>query len=201
MLVRIRVARGVDMKFGLVVLGSAVSLAISTTASAEVVQATAAGFEVKQIVTIDAPIGQTWATLLAPQKWWDHEHTYSDDSANLRLEAAASGCFCELIPKTKGSVEHAHIVYFQPPRMLRMVGALGPLQAEAVNGTLTFRLDPDGSKSTKVTLNYVVGGYVRAGADTLAPKVDEVLATQLLGLKSAAEASGGVPEVKPGPGR
>ena len=187
------------MKFGIAVFGATL-LACAAPASAEVVQATPAGFEISQTVTIDASIGQTWATLIVPQKWWDHEHTYSDDSANLRLEAAATGCFCELIPKSKGSVEHARIVYFQPPRMMRMVGALGPLQAEAVTGTLTFRLDLASATSTKVTLTYVVGGYVRAGADTLAPKVDEVLATQMVGLKAAAEAAG-APEVKPGPGR
>ncbi len=187
------------MKVGAALFGAAM-LVCTTPASAEVVQATAAGFEISQAVTIDAPIGQTWATLITPQKWWDHEHTYSDDSANLRLEAAATGCFCELIPSGGGSVEHARIVYFQPPRMIRMVGALGPLQAEAVIGTLTFRLDPVTETSTKVTLTYVVGGYVRAGADSWAPKVDEVLATQMLGLKAAAEA-GGVPAAKPEPGR
>lgn len=53
-----------------------------------------------------------------------------------------------------------------------MTGALGPLQAEAVTGTLTFRLDPETDKTTRIPLEYVVGGYVRAGADTLAPKVD-----------------------------
>ena len=167
-------------------------------AAAEVVQATPSGFEIKQVVTVDAPVAQTWATLVVPQKWWSHEHTYSDDSANLRLETSATGCFCELIPGSKGSVEHARVVYFQPPRMLRMTGALGPLQAEAVNGTLTFRLDPETERSTRVTMTYVVGGYVRAGADTLAPKVDEVLATQLIGLKAAAEGGvGAVPAATP----
>ena len=71
--------------------------------------------------------------------------------------------------------------------MIRLSGALGPLQAEAVIGTLTFKLSPEGSNATRLTLTYVVGGYVRAGADTLAPKVDEVLALQVLNLKSAAE--------------
>jgi uncharacterized protein YndB with AHSA1/START domain len=177
----------------MVVLGAA-------PASAEVVQATPGGFEVKQVVTVDAPIAQAWAALMLPQKWWDHEHTYSDDSANLSLDSHATGCFCERIPKTEGSVEHAHIVYIQPPRMIRMVGALGPLQAEAVTGTLTFRLDPETEKTTRITLDYVVGGYVRAGADTLAPKVDEVLATQMVGLKAAAEAGvSGTPAAKPEP--
>lgn len=165
---------------------------VSGAAGAEVVQATPASFEIKQVVTIDASVARTWAALMLPQKWWDHEHTYSDDSANLYLDAQATGCFCERIPASKGAVEHARIVYIQPPRMLRLVGALGPLQAEAVTGTLTFRLDPETNTTTRVTLDYVVGGYVRAGADTLAPKVDEVLATQLIGLKTAAEAGVGV---------
>ena len=72
--------------------------------------------------------------------------------------------------------------------MMRLSSALGPLQAEAVVGTLTFKLDPEGSNATKMTLDYVVSGYVSAGADTLAPKVDEVLGLQLAGLKAAAMA-------------
>jgi uncharacterized protein YndB with AHSA1/START domain len=156
--------------------------------AAEVVQATPASFEIKQVVTVEASVARTWGALMVPQKWWDHEHTYSDESANLYLDPQATGCFCERIPASKGTVEHARVVYIQPPRMLRLVGALGPLQAEAVTGTLTFRLDPETKTTTRVTLDYVVGGYVRAGADTLAPKVDEVLATQLIGLKAAAEA-------------
>lgn len=167
---------------------AAAAVMLSTQAAAEVVQATPAGFEIKRVVTVDAPPARTWAALMAPARWWDHEHTYSDDSANLSLDPRAGGCFCEAIPKTKGAVEHARVVYVQGPQMLRMTGSLGPLQAEAVTGTLTFRLDPEGT-GTRVTLEYVVGGYVRAGADTLAPKVDEVLATQLVGLKAAAEAA------------
>lgn len=168
--------------------GLLVILPFATPAAAEVVNATAGGFEINQVVTVDAPIQQTWDTLRSPQRWWDKEHTYSDDSANLSLDSQATGCFCERIPG-KGSVEHAHIVYIQAPRMIRMAGALGPLQAEAVTGTLTFKLDPEGSNATRVTLSYVVGGYVRAGADTLAPKVDEVLALQLVNFKSAAESA------------
>lgn len=176
-------------------------LCAASPASADVVHATPAGFELNQTIIVDAPLGRVWNTLRQPQKWWSKDHTYSDDAANLSMDGQAPGCFCELIPESKGSVEHAHIVYVSPGRMIRMVGALGPLQAEAVNGTLTFRLDPDGDKATRITLTYVVGGYVRAGADTLAPKVDEVLALQLVNLKTAAEAAPVVEAPKPGPGR
>ncbi|MDB5704279.1 MAG: ATPase [Sphingomonas bacterium] len=169
-------------------LSAALALLLVTPASADVVSATTTTMEIHDAITIDAPIQQVWDTLRSPQRWWSKDHTYSDDSANLYLDTQATGCFCERFPDRKGSVEHARILYIQPPRMIRLSGALGPLQAEAVVGTLTFKLDPEGSNATKLTLDYVVSGYVRAGADTLAPKVDEVLALQVVNLKSAAEA-------------
>jgi hypothetical protein len=164
----------------------ALMLALAAPSAAETVKASENGFEIGESVTVDAPITRVWATLLQPQKWWDREHTYSGDSANLSMDDQAPGCFCEKLPD-HGSIEHMHIVYVQPPLMLRMTGALGPLQAEAVNGTLVFKLAADGAASTKVTLSYVVGGYVRVGAETLAPKVDEVLSLQMVNLKAAAE--------------
>ncbi|MFC3581658.1 SRPBCC family protein [Sphingomonas hylomeconis] len=174
------------MKYLLLAVGMG---ALAVPARADVVQATPAGFELRQAVTIDVSIARAWAALKLPQRWWDKDHTYSDDSANLSLDAQAPGCFCERLPDGKGSVEHAHIVYVAPGRMMRLVGSLGPLQAEAVTGTLTFKLDPEGDSATRMTMTYVVGGYVRAGADTLAPKVDEVLALQLINLKTFAESA------------
>lgn len=162
------------------------AIVLAQPARADVVQATPTMFEIHQQVTIDAPLQQSWDALRSPQKWWSKEHTYSDDSANLYLDTQATGCFCERLPD-KGSVEHAHIVYIQPPRLIRLTGALGPLQAEAVTGTLTFQLDAEGSHATRLTLTYLVTGFVRAGADTIAPKVDDVLAIQVKSLKALAE--------------
>jgi len=167
--------------------GVALAIAAATPADAEVVSSSQTMIDIHHSVTIDAPIQQVWDTLRAPQRWWSKDHTYSDNAANLYLDTQATGCFCERLPDHKGSVEHARIVYIEAPRMMRLTGALGPLQAEAVVGTLTFKLDPEGSNATKVTLDYVVSGYVRVGADKVAPKVDEVLGLQLAGLKAAAE--------------
>ncbi len=174
------------MRFLLILAGGLTVAA--TPARAEVVASSATMFDLKQELTVDAPVQQTWDALKAPQRWWNAEHTYSGKAENLYLDAQASGCFCERLDN-KGSIEHLRIAYIQPPRMIRFTGSLGPLQAEAVAGTLTIRLDPAGANATKVTLTYLVAGHIRAGADTLAPKVDEVLAQQLLGLKSAAEAA------------
>ena len=74
-----------------------------------------------------------------------------------------------------------------PDKQLRLSAALGPLQSEGVAGTLDVTIKPSG-KGVRVTMTYVVGGYVRAGAAVLAPLVDQVLNEQLQGLKRAAEA-------------
>ena len=169
-------------------MSAVLALPLAAPSAAEVTAATPTTMVIHQSVTIDAPIQQVWDTLRAPQRWWSKEHTYSGDSANLYLDTQATGCFCERLPGHKGSVEHGRIVYVEAPRMMRLSSALGPLQAEAVVGTLTFKLDPEGANATKLTLDYVVSGYVQAGADTLAPKVDEVLGLQMTGLKTAAEA-------------
>lgn len=172
--------------FGVIALG------LATPTAAEVVKAEPAGFETSATVTIAAPLQVVWDTLRAPTKWWNAEHTYSGDAKNLYIDAQATGCFCEKIPgegAARGSVEHARIVYSQPPKMLRLHGALGPLQAEAVTGTLTFTLTPEGASATKVTLGYVVGGYIRGGAEKIAPLVDKVMTLQLDGLKAAAVAA------------
>ncbi|UVO49743.1 SRPBCC family protein [Sphingomonas sp. SUN019] len=170
-----------------------IALGLATSVQAEVVKAEPAGFETAATVTIAAPPQVVWDTLRSPTKWWNAEHTYSGDAKNLYIDSQATGCFCEKIPgdtpTTRGSVEHARIVYSQPPKMLRLQGALGPLQAEAVTGTMTFTLTPEGAGATKVTLTYVVGGYIRGGAEKIAPLVDKVMTLQLDGLKAAAVAT------------
>ena len=109
------------------------SFLLTSPAVAEVKQATPAGFEIESTVTVAVPVDKAWEVLRAPQKWWNPEHTYSGDAAKLYLDAQATGCFCERMGEgaTRGSVEHGHIVYVQPPRMIRMTSALGPLQAKA----------------------------------------------------------------------
>jgi carbon monoxide dehydrogenase subunit G len=171
---------------------AAATLALATPASAEVTASAPGSFVIERTLTIDAPSAVAWDTLRSPQKWWDPEHTYSGDSANLYMDAQSTGCFCERMAD-KGSVEHAHIVYVAPGRMIRMTGALGPLQAEAVAGTLSFKLDKQGAGATKLTLTYVVGGYMRQGGETLAPLVDKVLGIQVDRLKAAAEAAATAP--------
>lgn len=160
---------------------------IAGPATAEVAKASPQGFESKHVVTIAAPPERVWATLIAPSRWWSKDHTYSGDAANLSLSPRAGGCWCETL-KDGGSVEHMRIAYAQPGKALRAIGGLGPLQAEGVQGAMTFTLAPDGAGATKLTVSYVVGGYLRAGVETTAMPVDVVLGQQIARLKAAAEA-------------
>ena len=78
------------------------------------------------------------------------------------------------------------VVYAAPSEGLRLRGALGPLQTEGVDGTLSWTLKPV-EGGTAVTQTYVVGGYIRSGMEQWAPRVDRVLDEQLQRLKSFAE--------------
>jgi hypothetical protein len=83
-------------------------------------------------------------------------------------------------------VQHLQVVYAAPGKGLRLRGALGPLQPEGIEGTLSWTLRVvDGG--TEVTQSYVVGGYIRSGMDQWAPKVDRVLEEQFQRLKSYVE--------------
>ncbi len=165
-------------------------------APAEVIAQSDAGFVVKHSVEVAADQQAVWKALIAPAKWWSSDHTWSHDAANLYLDAQATGCFCEKLPKPAdapadqriGSVEHMHVIFADPQRgILRMTGSLGPLQSEAANGTLTITL-VKAETGTRIELEYVVGGYMRFKPSEIAPAVDTVLGQQLAGLAKLFEA-------------
>ena len=78
------------------------------------------------------------------------------------------------------------VVYAAPGVGLRLRGALGPLQAEGVDGALSWTLAPV-EGDTNVTQSYVVGGYIRGGMEPWAPRVDRALDEQLQRLKNFVE--------------
>jgi len=175
-------------------------------AQAEVVAQSDAGFVIKQSVEVSADQQAVWKALIAPAKWWSSEHTWSHDAANLYLDAQATGCFCEKLPKPAdapadqriGSAEHMHVIFADPQRgLLRMSGALGPLQGEALNGTLTIELKKT-ETGTRIELEYVVGGYMRMKTEEIAPAVDGVLGQQLAGLAKLFEVAAPAASATPG---
>jgi hypothetical protein len=155
----------------------------ASPAAAEVAAAGETGFVSHNEAEVAASPEAAWAMLARPGEWWNGEHSYSGAAANMTLDAVAGGCFCETIPAADGApagqVEHMRVLYVDPRvRTLRLAGALGPLQSEAVNGVLTMVVEPSGS-GARITWDYVVGGYMRTPFEQVAPLVDRVVGEQL----------------------
>jgi hypothetical protein len=160
---------------------------------AAVTQATPDGFLVEQSVRVAAPADKAWATLVDVARWWSDGHSWSGSAANLHLDAAAGGCLCERWEG--GSVEHAKVLMAIPAQVLRLQGALGPLQELAVTGVLGFALAQEDDGTTRIDLSYRVGGSSGSALDGWAPAVDGMLAGQLARLARTIET--GSPESPP----
>jgi len=114
-------------------------------------------------------------------QWWNGDHSWSGDAANLYMEVEQGGCFCERLPDN-GRVEHLRIIYFSPGKELRFDGALGPLQTMAVQGRMIWTIEAAESGS-KVTFTYKVFGHPEGGLAGIAPAVDGVIGEQLARLE------------------
>jgi len=154
-------------------------------ARADVVGADAGGFQVKTTLTIAAAPAKVYAALLKIGKWWNPEHTWSGNAANLTLSGKPGGCFCEKL-EGGGGVQHMVVVYAAPGKELRLNGALGPLQTEAAIGNLILTLNPK-HQGTEFSAVYSVAGYTKSGWVAWAPDVDAVLNQQFTRLKSYIE--------------
>lgn len=170
-----------------IILLTAAGAFIAVPAYAEVKSQNEAGFVVGHTAEVLAKPEDVWKRLLVPKDWWNPSHSWSGKTDGFYIDAQAGGCFCELLQdkaidgsvKPRGSVEHMRVLFTDPGKVLRMTGALGPLQSEAMQGTLTVAMEPlkDGA-GTKISLSYVVGGYMRYKVADIAPAVDAMLGDQ-----------------------
>jgi uncharacterized protein YndB with AHSA1/START domain len=167
-------------------LGTVALVMLSGTPAQSAPQVTPNGFLVKFEVSINAPAAKVYDALVGQiGSWWDSEHTYSGDAKNLSIDARPGGCFCEKLPNG-GGIEHARVIYVAPREVLRLSGALGPLQASGVAGTLTWKLI-SGTDNTRIQFSYSAGGFIDGGFEKIAPAVESVLRGQLERLKQFAE--------------
>jgi len=152
-------------------------VAASAPAAAEVVGASANGFEVRQVVPLVVKPEVAFQSFASLPAWWDPQHTYSGKAENLSLALTPGGCFCERFP-AGGGVEHMRVTFVDPGKRIVMTGALGPLLYEATAGVLDVQVKSTAGGS-QLTLDYKAAGFANGGAEKLAPIVDQVLAEQL----------------------
>ena len=150
-------------------------------------------FTVSSEYDVKAAPDVVWHHLLEVGSWWSSSHTWSGDSKNLTLNAKPGGGFDEALPADGGFVRHLNVIYSAPEKMLRMVGVLGPLQEEALNGTMTITLTKR-DQSTVIKVTYKVSGHFEGGLDKIAPVVDKVLQEQFSRLVFATEKAATLPK-------
>ena len=162
-------------------------LLIATPAAAEVVSAGPNGFEIRHSVSLVAPQATAYAAFGRIGGWWAKGHTYSGDSANLRLSLTPGGCFCERFPDG-GGIEHMRVTYVEPGKRVVMTGALGPLLYEAVAGVMDVQFERIAG-GTRVNFNYRAAGFAKGNGGTLAAPVDQVIGEQVKRYRTFAAAS------------
>ncbi|HYJ52306.1 MAG TPA: ATPase [Allosphingosinicella sp.] len=155
---------------------------LAVPAAAEVTSTSAIHFDIQSHIIVPATPARTYEALGQIGSWWNGAHSYSGNASNMRLELWAGGCFCETLPDG-GTVEHMHVIQALPGRVVRMSGGLGPLQSEALAGTLTWSLRAvDGG--TEITSTYLVSGHVRGEIANYAAPVDAVVREQMERLRA-----------------
>jgi hypothetical protein len=190
---------------GMMAATAAFILAQASLASAEVVETSGDHFVTRESVTVKAAPKAAWLALIDPAGWWDKGHTWSGSAANLSLAPQAGGCFCERLPEKDtateiglaGSAQHLTVVMAEPMKVLRMRGALGPLQSEPVDGVLTITMQAVAGGGTKLVWEYVVGGHMRYPVGKISASVDEVMSQQLGHLADKLGRAGPAPAAKP----
>jgi len=160
-------------------------------ASASVVQVAPNGFLVRHEMIINGSPARVYESLVERVgSWWNPDHTYSHDTRNLSIDARPGGCFCEKLGT--GGIEHLRVVYVAPGEIIRMTGALGPMQQSGLAGSLTWRF-ANVFGGTKLTLTYSVGGFMEGGFEKMAPAADGMLGEQVQRLKLFVETGSPTP--------
>ena len=173
--------------------GAALAGVLAAPANATVDIAPANSVTITLIRDDDAAPDALFALLARPADWWDSDHTWSGDAANMALEARAGGCWCEQTSDGAVSVEHGRVLNHDPRRrMLVMNAALGPLQTAAMAGRLIWQVDEREGGGSRVSWTYrlVLPAQGNAAADAQLPGlVERVLAQAIDRLVARSEAS------------
>lgn len=169
-----------------ILIAAAAATLLAGPAYAEVVERSASGFRTRHAVQVAAPPDRVYQALGEVARWWDGAHTYSGKAANLSLEMAPGGCFCEAL-EDGGGVRHGVVVQAMPGQVLRLDAPLGPLQDEGVAAALTFTIRPT-NEGSEVIQTLHVGGARPQVVAAMAGPVDEVLGAALLRLERYLEA-------------
>lgn len=167
-------------------------------------------FVVKHEFMVEQSLNVVFERFKQVSKWWEGEHSFSGNAANLYFDFDKERCFCEKMPNG-GFVEHLQVIHVSDQKKVVFSGGLGPLQEHAVSGKLIWRFtehekavqdnaehgnakqgnteqeSAKQSNQVKVSVEYRVFGHVVGGMEQWPKAVDFVLGVQVKRLKGLLE--------------
>lgn len=145
-------------------------LALSAApADAEVVSRTTDGFTLRYAVGAEISPDDIPAALQDLPKWWDPAHTYTGSSANLSLDLAPGGCWCEKLADGT-DFDHGRTVSVAADRIV-FNAPFGPLRGKATRAELSVTWPP-ANRGWTPTWTFIVEG---PGVGAMADGVDAVM--------------------------
>jgi hypothetical protein len=167
---------------------------IANPVEAQVHSVGAQGFEVRVAKTsAKSSIETSQAFVKNIGKWWSGDHTWSGKAANLSLDLER----CVLIEELGdgGFCRHMELAHYEPGKLIRLTGGLGPLKEMGLDGTLTIRFT-EKEGQTLIEAKYAVHGYSPNGFEALSSMVHQVLDLQFERLKNFSETGNPDPSTK-----
>ncbi|MDP3802790.1 hypothetical protein [Brevundimonas sp.] len=150
-------------------IAAAALVLVGSPAAAEVVSRNADGFTLRYAVGVGIAPDDIPVALTDLPKWWDSAHTYSGSAANLSLDLAPGGCWCEKLADGT-DFDHGRTVSVAADRIV-FEAPFGPLRGKATRAELSVTW-PAANRGWTPTWTFVVEG---PGIGAMADGVDAVM--------------------------
>lgn len=149
---------------------AAAALALSAApAAAEIVTRSENAFTLRYTAGMQVAPKDAAPAMTKLASWWDKDHTYTGDSANLSLDLSPGGCWCETLD-SGDAFDHGRTVSVGSDRLV-FDAPFGPLRGKATKAELVVEWPP-ANRDGQITWTFVVEG---PGVGAMADTVDGVM--------------------------
>ena len=142
---------------GALALASAMAVAGTGGAAAEIRELTLGGFSVSHRFTVPGDTATIYDAMTGEiGGWWDH--TFSGKPKSFRIEPKPGGGFYEIFDDTGDGVLHGTVIYAQRGKLLRFRGPLG-LSGNAIDMVVSWMYEAKGDSTVVTCVANVAGEF------------------------------------------
>ena len=153
---------------------------LAATAQAEILESSDSHFVLRHEATSALSADTLWERLIEPSTWWESDHTFSGDAANLTLEVVAGGHWRE--DWDGNSVAHGRVLTVLKGRILTMEAPFGPLQAMGAYSVWTITITPNDDGTSTVAFDETAIAPPGEDMPAMAEAVNLVKSVAIVGL-------------------